>query len=30
VKSAQKVMDKTLPSNELMKDAWRRSEGLPV
>jgi carboxymethylenebutenolidase len=28
--TARKVMDKSLPSNGLMKDAWRRSEGLPV
>lgn len=28
--SSRKAMDKTLPSNVLMQDAWRRSEGLPL
>ena len=28
--SARKVLDKTLPSNTLMKDIWARSEGKPI
>lgn len=28
--SAHKVVDKTLPSNTLMQDEWRRSEGKPI
>jgi carboxymethylenebutenolidase len=28
--AAHKVVDKTLPSNDLMSDAWERSEGKPT
>ncbi len=28
--AAHKVIDKTLPSNVLMKEAWRSSEGKPI
>ena len=27
---ARKVMDESLPSNTLMRDAWRRSAGKPI
>jgi carboxymethylenebutenolidase len=30
VESARKVVDKTLPSNGLMKTAWKHSEGRPI
>jgi carboxymethylenebutenolidase len=30
VESARKVLDPSLPSNGLMQDAWKRSEGLPI
>jgi carboxymethylenebutenolidase len=28
--AARKVIDRTLPSNALMHDLWRRSEGMPI
>jgi carboxymethylenebutenolidase len=28
--AARKVMDRSLPSNTLMQDVWRRSEGKPI
>jgi carboxymethylenebutenolidase len=28
--TAHKVLDKTLPSNTLMQEAWGRSEGMPI
>jgi carboxymethylenebutenolidase len=30
IETARKVIDKTLPSNELLKEAWARSEGRPI
>jgi carboxymethylenebutenolidase len=30
VESARKVADKSLPSNTLMREEWKRSEGLPI
>lgn len=30
VEAAQKVMDRSLPSNTLMRNNWRRSAGLPI
>jgi carboxymethylenebutenolidase len=28
--TAEKVLEKTRPSNTLMREAWRRSEGMPI
>jgi carboxymethylenebutenolidase len=30
VETARKALDKTAPSNTLMRDVWRRSEGKPI
>ncbi len=30
IATAKKLVDETLPSNELMADGWAKSEGLPV
>ena len=30
VESARKVVDKSLPSNAMMADAWKTSEGKPI